>query len=207
MAKDYTRGLKEPKSNRSVDLMKSLTEGGELQTFLRIVQDPKEDLTLQIRNNYINVYYMGGNVAKIKSPRSIDVDENYFRTKKKQCNDTEDVKRAKAKRLKVINLFKDGKFREYLNEVRFAMSHYWDIEPKGVEEKKSQHEMSILNKFGKSDYTIIDLEYEVSKESNFKYCGKRRTVTNSIPTPRFDIIAVRNKDARLCVIELKKGVK
>lgn len=41
-----------------------------------------QDLTIQIRDDYFNVYYLGGNVAKVMSPNSVDVDLNYFRKRR-----------------------------------------------------------------------------------------------------------------------------
>jgi hypothetical protein len=68
-----------------------------------------------------------------------------------------------------------------------------------------QHQLSIENKYNKSDYTIIDLEYEVSIRSDFSCTYKAKGKSNP-KKPRFDIIAV-NKHGKLCVIELKKGIR
>ena len=88
------------------------------------------------------------------------------------------------------------------------MLSYWTdvLLNKGLDEQRCQHQICLENEFGKSDYTVIDLEYEVSSESEFRYQGERKTKTGERPTPRFDIVAVRNINHQLCVIELKKGV-
>ena len=66
------------------------------------------------------------------------------------------------------------------------MEHYWlnILNGKGVEEKKAQHLLCLRNQYKLSDYTIIDLEYQVSKRSEFKYCGDKRTPAGKIPSPR-----------------------
>ena len=67
---------------------------------------------------------------------------------------------------------------------------------------------SIVSNTDKDEYTILDLEYQVSTRSKFHYNENGiRSKDDFTPTPRFDIIAIRNCDHKLCVIELKKGVK
>ena len=46
------------------DFIKALHEG-ELAFFLKQVKDKKQQLTLEIRNGYINIYYRGGNLLRI----------------------------------------------------------------------------------------------------------------------------------------------
>lgn len=48
--------------------------------------------------------------------------------------------------------------------------------------------------------------YEVSSRSKFKYRGIDRVGKNkgSLPTPRYDIMAIRKSDGKLCIMELKK---
>ena len=180
-------------------------EEGALKPLVELVNS-NEDLVLQIRDDYFNVYYQGGNVAKVSSPRSVNFDENYFRTHENKSEENwGDIKKKKQD---TIDLFKKGLFFDYIEKVKSAMEVYWHdvLKDKGVAEKMAQHQICILNT-AKTDYTVIDLEYQVSKESVFKYHGKRRTKTGNLPSPRFDIVAIRNSDHRLCIIELKKGTK
>lgn len=183
-----------------------LKEDGPMRSLIEIVKRPNSDLVLQIRDNYINIYYQGGNIAKISSETNVDVDKNYFRQYPSDQSEKEDWRTVNKEVENVKQLFRDKKYEDYIEEVKKAMLNYWEnvLKGKGLEEKKTQHSICLQND-DHSEYTIIDLEYQVSKESEFKYRGKRISPKKIIPTPRFDIIAVRNKDHRLCVIELKKG--
>lgn len=197
MEKLFKRGI------HNETLLMSLKEG-DLYPLIELVRKSK-DLVLQIRDNYFNIYYLGGNVAEVESLNHVKFDKNYFRKcENKNDEDWNDIKK-KSDRAK--ELFKAGKFAEYVDFVTINMKFYWDnvLMGRGVEEKKAQHAICLSNK-DTDEYTILDLEYQVSKKSQFHYNGKR--IKNGfIPTPRFDIIAIRNCDHKLCVIELKKGVK
>ena len=95
------------------------------------------------------------------------------------------------------------------------MNNYWtwlrEERAKELKEKDIQHTLCISNTEN-SEYTIIDVEFQVStiKENQYAYhkpvSPKGRFVARDKKSPRFDIVAVRNKDHQLCVIELKSGV-
>ena len=198
MSKFFKRGIHNKKFLYEI-------ENGSLKPLVELVNS-NEDLVLQIRDDYFNVYYQGGNVAKVTSSKSVDFDENYFRTHIEKSK--ENWEEIKKKRKTTMALFKKGLFSDYIDTVKSAMKYYWDnvLEGKGVAEKMAQHQICILNT-NQTEYTVIDLEYQVSTESIFKYRGKRKTKSGGLPSPRFDIVAIRNSDHRLCVIELKKGTK
>lgn len=198
MSKFFKRGIHSKKFLYEI-------ENGSLKPLVELVNS-NEDLVLQIRDDYFNVYYQGGNVAKVTSSKSVDFDENYFRTHIEKSK--ENWEEIKKKRQTTMALFKKGLFSDYIDTVKSAMKYYWDnvLEGKGVAEKMAQHQICILNT-NQTEYTVIDLEYQVSTESIFKYRGKRKTKSGGLPSPRFDIVAIRNSDHRLCVIELKKGTK
>ena len=198
MSKFFKRGIHNKKFLYEI-------ENGSLKPLVELVNS-NEDLVLQIRDDYFNVYYQGGNVAKVTSSKSVDFDENYFSIHIEKSK--ENWEEIKKKRQTTMALFKKGLFSDYIDTVKSAMKYYWDnvLEGKGVAEKMAQHQICILNT-NQTEYTVIDLEYQVSTESIFKYRGKRKTKSGGLPSPRFDIVAIRNSDHRLCVIELKKGTK
>lgn len=185
-------------------LYRELAEGS-LRPLVEIV-NTSPDYVILLRDDYFNVYYKGGNVAKVKSPKSVEFDKEYFRLHKNKVD--EDYGEIASKRDLAKQLFKDGKFEDYFKLIIPAMENYFKLGLKGDEEKECQHQLCINNTYtSSSDYTILDLEYEVSSRSKFKYRGKDRVgkSKDSLPTPRYDIVAIRKSDGKLCIMELKKG--
>ena len=189
------------------DFFSSL-KSGNLSKMIEIIRNDK-DLDLQIREDYLNIYYMGGNIAKVNSENSIEFDKFYFYldmktipTKTIKKNPIK-VKEFTEKRNELIRKFKNQNYAEFFCDAKQIMDKWFAINPKS--ERMEQHELSIENQYGKSDYTIIDIEYQVSTQSDFVY----KITPNGNDTqkkPRFDIIAV-NKKGKLFIIELKKGTK
>jgi hypothetical protein len=182
--------------------LNSLTTG-KLKPMLDAINHDTE-LDIQIRNNYLNIYFDGGNIAKVSSENSVSFDKNYFYTEKaiptKEIDDeTKDL--LKQKRKELINKFKQGNFSEYFQEAKSVMKKWFSANPKP--EREEQHQLAIQNRYGNSHYTIIDIEYQVSTESEF-YCKFTPEGKDKPKKPRFDIIAV-DRYGKLCVIELKKG--
>ena len=170
------------------------------------------DLSVQIRENYINVYYQGGNILKIK-PNSFDVDKMYFYT------DGDLVRSTKLKRDAKTDSGAQEKLNEleqlrtellahlpknpyaYFNSAKNIM-YSWDRSLIGIAshlEKKEQQMIALAND-EKTEYMVLDLEYAVSRNSEFSYQGHLDK-----HVPRFDIIAIHK--GSLVVIELKKGLE
>ena len=62
----------------SSDWTVSLGKGGKLYELIEIVKHDK-DLVLEIRDDYFNIYYKGGNMLKVMSENSFQFDYNYYK--------------------------------------------------------------------------------------------------------------------------------
>lgn len=203
--KDFARGIKDSKLYDSFI-------NGTVKAFLSVVQ-ADERFVVHIRNDYLNVYYKSGNVAKIESNLVPDIDEHYF-------------KYTDLTKEKVIALFKKELYKDYLNSMVRVMESYWDglfyrnhskTEKRPEDEGEVQQKISINNKNHISDFEVLDLEYQISSDSNnpLRYDGESPYPTRKMDkktgiikegkkiSPRFDIIAINA--GKLYVIELKKG--
>ena len=198
----------------SSKLRTALNEGGLLRPLLEIVKSD-EDLVLEIRNDYFNIYYKGGNISKIESPNSIQFDHNYFKGYKRPNFESDEMEedRKELKKKMIAVLKKERNYDDFISKMKNLMNDYWtwlkEVKGKSLKEKDVQHSLCI-NNTEKSEYTIIDVEFQVSIEAQYTYQKPRRPkgrfVASKKKSPRFDIVAVRNSDHRLCVIELKSGV-
>ena len=196
------RGLRNSK-------LKDSFKNGNLKGLLDIVRNDDE-MIFQIRENYVNIYYKGGCLAKIRE-RSIQFDENFFmnaETNKEGWNREQCLKKKKEW---LEKLKEDKDFEKYVVNMKEIMEKHWDWlknrpdNSRDYSEKNVQQLLCASNKED-SDYTIIDLEFEVSEKSKYKYeKTDNGRVCRKNKKPRFDIIAVRNSDKQLCVIELKCG--
>ncbi len=181
-------------------------ESGNLKPMLDLLNTEKHgDLDVQIRNNYLNIYYNGGNIAKVRGENSIEFDEFYFclekdRSRNEILKDQASMDKLKEKRDALIQKFKTGDYAAYFSDAKKVMNAW--LSEYNKPERKEQHQLSLENRYGQSDYTIIDLEYQVSTESAF--ACKLKGANGKPKKPKFDIIAV-DKDGKLCVIEFKKG--
>ena len=183
------------------NLFKALKEGS-LHALLEFIKSDSS-LDFQIRENYANVYYKGGNILKIK-PKSFDIDKMYFHTAKDK-NST-GVKSDKTKLSEFVEKRKQllallpANPQEYFRKAKAVMDEWDEALSDRVQhnEKKEQQQIALANQRN-TDYVVLDLEYAVSRTSAFKYDGDEDK-----HVPRFDIIAIHN--GRLVVIELKKGL-
>ena len=167
-----------------------------------ITRDP--ELDMQLRGDYINVYYKGGSILKIK-PRSYFLDEMYFndsdKMRSKYAKDDPNIHADLVKqRDELVMLLKNGQPDDYFSKAKAVMD-MWALslsDKVEFEEKKEQQEIAIANRKD-TDFVVLDLEYAVSSASEYAYNG-----TLDKKVPRFDIIAIHK--GRLVVIELKKGL-
>lgn len=184
-------------------------KNGNLKQMLNVINNDI-DLDVQIRNDYLNIYYNGGNIARVHSDISVEFDMFYFyldmkiKPTKYIKEDKEVVAILRLKRDSLTKKFKESDFKGYFADAKGIMDKWFEANPKS--ERMEQHKLSIENQYNKSDYTIIDLEYQVSTKSDSvcTYIPKGKG-KDKPKEPRFDIIAI-NKQGKLCVIELKKGI-
>ena len=199
----------------SKELWRKLTEG-EYQEIIEFAANRDNDLDVQIRDNYLNIYYRGGNFLCIH-PRSFFFDEFYFHRNVKNLRKTHLVNKAEEgdhkaqaiwkgyieKRQEMYNLLeKRGGISEYAEKMKKIMDA-WEDELNTIDishDEKNEQQLISMNNRGNTAYTVIDLEYAVSTTSSFKYNGKLDK-----KVPRFDIIAV-DKNGQLYVVELKTGL-
>ena len=206
--------LKDTDEKKKNKWAKAFAAGGKLKGLIDEVRNDV-DLVIQIRENYFNVYYKGGNLLKVSSENSFEFDSNYFKGYPDFVDN--DIKRKEECKKTLEQLKNDRNYHAFIENMKKIMDKYWDWLKKeaehkrDLEEKNTQHQLCISNTEN-SEYTIIDLEFKVStrEECQYRYIKPNKTdgryVDGKKKSPRFDIIAVRNKDHRLCVIELKKGI-
>ena len=187
---------------------------GKLGGLIEMVKKDDE-LVLQIREDYFNVYYKGGNMLKVSSENSFQFDYNYYKCEIDFDTQEQRNKRIDKRRGVLESLKKTRDYKTFIAEMKKLMDEYWiwlyNEKHRSLHEKDTQHALCISNTES-TDYTIIDLEFQVSTRKDCIYHYE----PSSIPrhpgvdvyekSPRFDIIAVRNIDHRLCVIELKNGL-
>ena len=191
---------------------KKLTEG-EYKEIIDFASQRENELDVQIRDNYLNIYYQGGNLLRVH-PSSLYFDEFYFHRgakdmrkthliKSDKTEDKERVASYQRKRDVMFPILRNKGMAAYCAQMKEIMDE-WDADLNTIgishDEKKAQQQISMNNR-GATDYTVVDLEYAVSTTSNFKYNGD-----STKKVPRFDIIAV-DKSGQLYVIELKTGLK
>ena len=189
-------------------------EDGKLGGLIEMVKNDDE-LVLQIREDYFNVYYKGGNMLKVSSENSFQFDYNYFKCEISLDTQEQRKKRIDKRRSILESLKNTRDYKTFIAEMKKLMDKYWiwlyNEKHRSLHEKDTQHALCISNTES-TDYTIIDLEFQVSTRKDCTYHYE----PSSLPrhpgiyvrekSPRFDIIAVRNSDHRLCVIELKNGL-
>lgn len=189
-------------------------EDGKLGDLIEMVKKDDE-LVLQIREDYFNVYYKGGNMLKVSSENSFQFDYNYYKCEIDLDTQEQRNKRIDKRRSVLESLKKTRDYKTFIDEMKKLMDKYWiwlyNEKHRSLHEKDTQHALCISNTES-TDYTIIDLEFQVSTRKDCTYHYE----PSSLPrhpgiyvcekSPRFDIIAVRNSDHRLCVIELKNGL-
>jgi hypothetical protein len=157
----------------SKELLQKLTKG-DYKEIIEFAAKRKNNLDVQIRDNYLNIYYRGGNLLRIH-PRSFYFDEFYFHRNVKQIRKTHLVAKAKEgdieakekwnqyvdQQKRMFNILKeeDGISR-YCKEMKSVMD-VWEKELNTIgisHDEKNEQQLISMNNRGKTAYTVIDLE-------------------------------------------------
>ena len=158
----------------------------------RVLQD--RSLCLEIRDDYVNIYYRGGNLLKLSSAATGYVaffDPEYSKDNGGAlCQPLPDAEIQKSENVSA--------WLSILSSLKLAMDLYLGMHPK--EEREAQQLILRDNNFGgmsrATDYYVCDIEY-------------------ANPHGRFDLVAVhwpsassirkRQDDRRLVLVEVKYG--
>lgn len=179
----------------SENFIRALEEDGLLNPLLERVKNDST-LCLEIRKNYINIYYRGGNIIRIKENKSYLAffDEKYCKSKKIGKINTPKI--IKDLPNKLISKSSINCWMEAIPSLKDAMDLWFGKNPKN--ERESQQLVVRENNLGRyarsTDYFICDIEYANANG-------------------RFDLIAVRwpssgpgrknNKNVGIAFIEMK----
>jgi hypothetical protein len=191
------------KRGLSPRFMEDLKEGGVLHPLLRRVRWDAT-LDLEIRENYLNVYYRGGSLVKVApvlrgaGKYTLTFNTNYLSKAKSASADLKESTVASATDTK--------KWIEYIPVLKDTMDLWFGAHPK---DERALQQMVVWENNDSSwanstDYFIVDIEYD-SRKGNADQGG------------RFDLVALRwesdatsrklrgKKRPKLVVIEMKAG--
>ena len=154
----------------SKELLRKLTNG-EYKEIIEFAAKRENNLDVQIRDNYLNIYYRGGNLLRIH-PRSFFFDEFYFHRNVKQLRKTHLIEKAEKEVLNILlqildygmltdSLMRKISFRNCIiimtsnigaedmimkSSLGFAENSHENIEKKALEAVKSYFSAEFLNR-------------------------------------------------------------
>lgn len=191
-----------------------------------------EDLDLQVRDNYFNIYFNGGNALRVTAKGySFDPWYFYYGT----YNGVEIPKTYIAERLsgketarkiipanypsketaekifteiskraeELMKMAANGRFESYF-EIAVGVVKEW-VEKYERFERKKQHIIACSNRrfTGHNDLVVIDIEFAVSTKKTY---NKATSINGKPKVPKMDVIAV-DKNGQLYSIELKDNLQ
>lgn len=192
-----------PKSHRvrGLNLEELSREMQQLVNRLADIVRSDNELDLQIRDGYLNVYYLGGSLWKVTGLRSKQVrfefDSKYFSRKDKSERDKNWLPKPT-----------DGTeaWLESLPKQKQTMQEWFKENEKA--EREMQHNLSVNHrKVRITDLILIDIEYAAWLHGDKDHKGAK----DSRRLCRFDMVAVERKTIRkgeplkLLLIEFKQG--
>jgi len=181
---------------------------GILRPILDEVLREGSGLELEIRHRYVNIYYRGGNLMRIRQTGRSGHPQVLVAEFDKRYLERDKAQQASWKYLEVLGsheLTSSEGARMHIDsfDARRAIIDVW---PKG--ERAAQQEIVRVNNAIDSEYLICDIEHAVSHPHPPGKPGKRANKSS-----RIDLVAVyrpypgaEGAPARLALIELKDGV-
>lgn len=143
----------------SLTFMEDL-KSGSLHNILEYIQNDYT-LDLEIRQNYVNIYYRGGNILKISEKRANSYNYEF---------DKEYLNALIFPTLSMISDYKSTfEWESYFPMMKQAMDFYFNKHPKT--ERESQQLIVRENNYSSvsksTDYFIIDIEYDNRDKTRF----------------------------------------
>ncbi len=167
------------------------------------------ELDVQLRDNYISVYYDGGEIIKI-TPKSLDIDMQYFEkyanSEKQQflerCSQNIAFKKSAKEKLLAV-LIEENDIGGYFKQTKELIAEW--VERHKRYERKKLHEIACSNRelSPHNNLVVIDIEFAVDwykPYNNSQGKGGKRKV------PKFDIIAV-DQSGQLYAIILQDNLR
>ncbi len=215
------------RGNLSQRFLTELTSGNLRNVIKHILDDT--ELDIQVRDNYLNIYYKGGNILRIR-PHSFFFDKFYFylghpngypkshivkvvggKEKEISLRTTQPIPSISEALEIVSNL--DMKLNEliqylpehpdkFFSQAKSVMNSWFD--KWSHQERRDQQDISTANRSADSDsdLAVIDIEFAVSTNKPY---NKAKNKNGKHKVCRFDIIAV-DHIGQLYVIELKQNM-
>ena len=207
---------------------KNLTSGKQSDILKYILSDP--DLDIQLRDNYINVYYKGGNILRM-GPQSFQFDKFYFYRRKDGSKPfpksyVENMAKGKSNKISentkepIPSVDEAQKIIASLDTKTEALKSLLSTDIKGYflmakatmnewfndwdkSERNDQHTIALNNRNFEngSDLVVLDIEFAVSRNLPYNHAYNNK---GDKKVCRFDIIAVDCR-GQLYVIELKQN--
>ena len=165
-------------------------KNGQLTPLLDYIKHDNT-LDLQIREQYINIYYLGGNILKVSEKKNLY--DFYF--------DYKYISSSSVKKDVIDGYKKSQDWNSYFPVAKQAMDFYFTKHKK--EEREFQQLIVRENNYtsiaNSTDYFVIDIEYDTQSNARFDIIA--------VEWPSESSIRKLSKGYRpkLCVMELKYG--
>lgn len=123
---------------------------GELAFFLQKVKE-NNDLTFEIRNQYVNIYYRGGSLLKIKQKK----ESYYFKFDYKYSQNKKNINIENYETIKSMDKNSPTDYEKNFQILIDEMDSWFEDHPKC--EREYQHNLTIHNP------SVMDIEYQINK--------------------------------------------